>query len=228
MSQETTPYDAAISDLENRIQYFQTMLDGMKQLRSQITGAPIPPSANGSRAPNDTEIFHDSFFGMTIGDGAKKYLNMVKATKSTADIATNLERGGLKHSSKNFNTTVRSVLGGRDDFLRVNGDWGLTEWYPNMRKDKKSKPPKAEPQTLIISNKPNEQKHNDEGDKAAKPTARDAILQLFGPGDELTVDQIEHATGLKHNTLTTNLSNLARTGALRRSGVGKYARSEAA
>ena len=63
---------------------------------------------------------------------------MVKATKATGDIASALELGGLKHSSKDFNTTVRSVLGGREDFLRVNGDWGLTEWYPGMRnKDKK-------------------------------------------------------------------------------------------
>ncbi len=171
MSEESTPYDAAISDLESRIQYFQTMLDGMKQLRSQITGAPMP--SNPSRPANESEILHDSFFGMTIGDAAKKYLTMTKTTKSTSDIGAALERGGLKHSSKDFNTTVRSVLGGREDFLRVNGDWGLTEWYPGMRREKKAKQKPAEeklaPNQTETQNAPSE----------TNPKIKDKVLKLL-------------------------------------------------
>lgn len=42
----------------------------------------MPPSR-----PNETAVQHDTFFGMTIADAAKKYLNMMKATRSTSDEA---------------------------------------------------------------------------------------------------------------------------------------------
>src|ERR1035441_8974357 len=124
-----TPYDAAITDVETRIRNMQNALDTLKQLRASALGEPLPSGAGVSRSI-DSEVQHDSFFGMTIGDAAKKYLAMVKGTKSTADIARALETGGLKHTSKDFPTTVRSILGPREDFIRVpNGDWGLSEWY---------------------------------------------------------------------------------------------------
>jgi len=92
----------------------------------------------------ETEISHDSFFNMTIADAVKKYLAMVKVTKSTSDISAGLERGGLKHSSKDFSTTVRSILGQREEFTRVpNGDWGLTVWYPGLGRGRKAKSEKT-------------------------------------------------------------------------------------
>ena len=83
MSSEPTPYDAAIIDIEGRIQYFQGMLESLKQLRSQTTGSPLPQSASGSsRSEAGTEIHHDSFFGMTIGEAANKYLKNGEGNKS--------------------------------------------------------------------------------------------------------------------------------------------------
>src|SRR5689334_9512097 len=130
MGPETTsPYDPVIADLEARIRNMQTALETLKHLRASFTGDPIPLAATSTRT--DTELRHDTFFSMTIAEAAKKYLNMVKITKSTADIAAALEVGGLKHSSKDFPANVRSIIGDREDFIRVpNGDWGLAEWYP--------------------------------------------------------------------------------------------------
>jgi len=135
---KTTPYDPAVAEVHAKLEELKTTLATLLRLQAEYGGSPaIAPSNRGG----DSEISHDSFFNMTIGDAAKKYLGMVKVTKSTADIAQALEQGGLKHSSKDFPTTVRSILGPREDFTRVpNGDWGLTEWYGRKKlKAEKSK-----------------------------------------------------------------------------------------
>jgi hypothetical protein len=138
----SSPFDAAITELEARIRNMQITLETLQQLRAE--GAAAPASSSLLSRTEESQVHHDTFFGMTIGEAARKYLSMVKTTKSTADIAANLEHGGLKHSSKDFPTTVRSILGQREDFLRVpNGDWGLAEWYPGMGRGKKARPEQA-------------------------------------------------------------------------------------
>lgn len=237
MSQEPTPYDAAIADLENRIQYFQTMLDGMKQLRSQIAGAPLPTPVSATRSPNDAEILHDSFFGMTIGDAASKYLKMAKATKSTGDIAAALERGGLKHSSKDFNTTVRSVLGGREDFIRVNGDWGLTEWYPAMRREKRAKQ-KAEEKASVppaqtadpeVPNGINPKKKPN-GLNIAPGSLKDKLLKLIASEPTRIYKVTELAEKIAAGVPSTQaaLSELFKAGLVDRPENGRYTATRAA
>jgi hypothetical protein len=134
---KATPFDAAVAEVQLKIEELKTTLATLLRLQAEQGGAPSP--TGGSRG-GEAEISHDTFFNMTIGEAAKKYLSIVKTTKSTAEIAEGLERGGLKHSSKSFTTTVRSIIGVREDFTRVpNGDWGLTEWYPGMGRGKKPK-----------------------------------------------------------------------------------------
>lgn len=137
---KSTPFDAAIAEVRLKIDELTTTLGTLLRLQAEQGGSISPVTSRGGEA----EISHDTFFNMTIGEAAKKFLAMVKTTKSTAEIAEGLERGGLKHSSKSFATTVRSIIGAREDFTRVpNGDWGLTEWYPGMgrgRKPTKEKP----------------------------------------------------------------------------------------
>lgn len=132
---KTTPFDAAVAEVQAKIEELKTTLATLLRLQAEQGGA---PSLSAGLRGGETEISHDTFFNMTIGEAAKKYLAIVKTTKSTAEIAEGLERGGLKHSSKSFPTTVRSIIGAREDFTRVpNGDWGLTEWYPGMGRGKK-------------------------------------------------------------------------------------------
>jgi hypothetical protein len=135
---QSSPYDAAIEDLQTRMEDLKTTLATLIRLRAESGGG------GGSTSRTEKDISHDTFFGMTIADAAKKYLTMMKVTKSNAEIAEGLERGGLKHASKDFATTVRSILGAREDFTRVpNGDWGLTEWYPGQGRGRKAKPDKT-------------------------------------------------------------------------------------
>lgn len=123
-------YDAVIADLEAKRDHLNSIIDGLRQLRTSgviSMSGPLPSQLRASQS--EAEITHDMFFGMTIADAARKFLSLMKHTKSTSEIAHALERGGLKHASKNFVTTIRSTLGGRDDFRRVNREWGLAEWY---------------------------------------------------------------------------------------------------
>lgn len=227
----STPYDAAIADVQARIQNLQTVLDGLLKLRSQITGAPMAASSP-SRQSSDAEVQHDTFFGMTIGDAAKKYLGMAKATKSTAEIAEALERGGLKHASKDFHTTVRSIIGPREDFVRVpNGDWGLTEWYPGMRKERKPKTkpqddPKQKPKPTEIPER-----------SASKPRRPSATKGMITPGSiksrileflMMNTDSLFNAdviaNGIKAEvpSVRTALLELAKAGLISRPSIGQY------
>lgn len=180
MTPETSssPFDAAIAELESRIRNMQITLETLKQLRTEGGGVSTGNAfANVNLRPGESEVQHDTFFGMTIGDAAKKFLIMSKATKSTADIAAALEQGGLKHSSKDFPTTVRSVLRNREDFLRVpNGDWGLSEWYPGMGRGKKGTAEKPEkPATAKSQSKPRASKKKATLDtEEASPAATNA------------------------------------------------------
>jgi hypothetical protein len=155
MMPEPGPFDTAIVELQNRIRPLQEALNVLLAQRNLTCGSETAAStASANGRASDVEVQHDSFFGMTIGDAAKKYLSMMKVTKSTADIAGALERGGLKHTSKDFPTTVRSILGPREDFTRVpNGDWGLAEWYAGKGRGKKTLHHQAKPKAKASGKK---------------------------------------------------------------------------
>lgn len=221
MTPETSPspFDAAITELEARIRNMQITLETLRQLRAEggISSAPISPPASGRL--KDSEVQHDTFFGMTIGDAAKKYLIMMKVTKPTADIATALEHGGLKHSSKDFPTTVRSVLRQREDFTRVpNGDWGLTEWYPGMGRGKKSAPEKQQPAQAKAKPEPKAKSA-----EAASSTRRERILTTMqaDPGKEWTALRISKATNdPQRKYIQAMLSTMAKEGEIVKSTKG--------
>jgi len=156
-------YEAVIADLEAKRDQLTLMIENLKNMRSMASMVGVPGTAPAAqRGPlAEHEIGHDTFFGMTIADAARKYLGIVKRTKTTDEIVEAVESGGLKHASQDFNKTVRSVLGQQEGFVRVNGEWGLTEWYPGMRKDKKTKsvpvigkPPAKKPNAKVGTDKP--------------------------------------------------------------------------
>jgi hypothetical protein len=210
---EGNPFDSAISELENRIRAMQITLETLKQLRSQPDGA-AQASLSISPRLGDSEVQHDSFFGMTIADATKKYLGMTKHTKSTADIATALESGGLKHASKDFHTTIRSTLGQKEEFLRVNGDWGLTEWYPGAGRGRKAaKPEKA---TTTHAAKPRPAKTpKPKASTPGGPTRKERILKVMktDPAKSWTALEIAKATGDgKRTSIQATLWSIAKDG----------------
>ena len=128
MSQTPTPYDLVIADLEAKRDQINATIEMLRALGA--TGAiALPLPASPQRTPEPEAITKDSFFGMTVPDAARKYLNMVKVTKPNAVLCAALLAGGFKTQSSNFSEVVRSTLQRNQDFVKVSGEWGLAEWY---------------------------------------------------------------------------------------------------
>lgn len=136
MSPEPNHIDAAIADLEGWLERISTAIETLRALRVQGGSLPGgPPPVGVMRAAGATgELAHDTFFQMTVPDAAEKYLTLVKMTKPTSEVAASLLKGGLKSAAKNFTSMVNTVLSRESRFVRVNSEWGLSAWYPGMRK----------------------------------------------------------------------------------------------
>lgn len=122
-----TPFDSAVTELGQRIDGLQASLSLSQSLRDELLkqqrdyrksrsiGSP------SSKTPN-------VFSGMSIANAARAYLEMVGIPKPNPEVTRALERGGMKHASKDFENTVRAALGQRRDFMRMGKDWALTKW----------------------------------------------------------------------------------------------------
>ena len=148
-------YDAVLADLNQKKIAIDEALRGitalmhlgMLQSNAPVT-VEIDPSQHSAvdaeSAPMSSDIESDTFFGLSIVEAAKKFLGMGRRPKTTNEIKEALEAGGYTHTSKNFYSTIFSVLNRESnkvggEIAKVNDKWGLVEWYPGM----KSKRPKA-------------------------------------------------------------------------------------
>lgn len=123
-------YEAVIADLEKKIAAMQSVIENLRSIAS-----PTFMGAQGSSLPQGgaTAFGHDAFFGMTVADAAKKYLSAIKKTASVATISDALVAGGWKTSAKNIPENVRALLSRAPEFVRINGEFGLAEWYPGRK-----------------------------------------------------------------------------------------------
>lgn len=142
MTQESTPYDVVIADLESKRDQISATIEMLKALRS--TASIALPLAAPQRITVDTEISRDAFFGMTLTEAAKKYLAMSRITKPNPELCEALLKGGFKTQSTNFPEVVRSTLQRHSDFVKVSGEWGLAEWYGNRGGGRKARRTTAE------------------------------------------------------------------------------------
>src|ERR1700693_50288 len=147
MAQEPNHIDAAIADLEGWQARITTAIETLRYFQAQ--GGALPagvPSTTGARSGSPAEITHDAFFQMTVPDAAEKYLKLVKKTRPNPELAEDLLKGGLKSAAKNFPEMIRTVLAREPRFVKVNSEWGLSEWYPGMR-NKRPRHSTEQPQT---------------------------------------------------------------------------------
>lgn len=80
----------------------------------------------------NTEINHDTFHGLSVGEAAKKYLDKVGSpARSTKEIFNNLVKGGLSTTERSLYVTLtNAAIKGDKGIEKVSGgNWGLTHWY---------------------------------------------------------------------------------------------------
>jgi hypothetical protein len=141
--EQPNAYEIVLADLIAKRNQLDAAIAAIKGAMGAGLGAAsqvaISPS-NG--AP--PQIRADEFFGMTVLDGAKKYLTMMKRPQSSQTITEALQQGGYLFSAGNPVATVASVLNREDGkpsgaVVRIGkGTFGLAEWYPNRPRRKRA------------------------------------------------------------------------------------------
>lgn len=141
MEHEGIDYNKVLADLEAKRDAMDDAIEGIKKMLA-ISGAPAAGNS-GASAQSFTlqDIPENAFHGLNIGDAALKLLNTANKPLATKVIAEALERGGFRHTSKNFTGTVNTALYRmylEDDpiVVRQSKEWGLRAWYPGWRRPK--------------------------------------------------------------------------------------------
>ena len=152
-----SPYDAAIEDLRTKreaidraIQFLESLRDGTFMSGVSMPTFVFPSGAVGhsgigsvSTGTTGPEIAPGTFHGMNIETAVKTLLRLRKRTMGAQEIVSDLRGGGLHLQSGTPANTVTSVLtrafNSGSDIVRVSrGQWGLQEWYPNQRFNRKN------------------------------------------------------------------------------------------
>lgn len=128
-------YNAVLVDLRKKRDEIDKAICGIEIILG------LTPSASPTSTPqaHSNHIAEDAFFGLSIAEAAKKFLNIKKKPQTTKQIAEALTAGGLQNASGNFGNSVGSVLNrnaatATSTFVNVSrGTWGLRSWYPNYR-----------------------------------------------------------------------------------------------
>jgi hypothetical protein len=131
-----------LTELEQDRDDLERMIAWVKSRMEQADASKVsstPAKADGASPMRFPRLIaQDAFFRMSVPDAIKKYLNIVKRPKSAKDITAGLDTGGLTHQAKNLYATVYPTLlrmESSGEVARVGkGEWGLSEWYPNVRK----------------------------------------------------------------------------------------------
>ncbi len=219
--------DAAIAELEGWKERISTAIETLKALRVQSGALPAgPPPGNPGRAGAATisDIAHDAFFQMTVPDAAEKYLTLAKTTKPNPQVAEALLRGGLKSAAKNFPSMLNTVLSRESRFVKVNGEWGLSVWYPGMRRGARAASSgDAAARTVETST---EEKPKKEASKNgfSPDSLRGRALQLLDskPGEMLDSPEVAEQLKAGGPSMSAALHDLYSRGLILRPERGKY------
>jgi hypothetical protein len=137
MRQTATPavpinYAAVLADLEAKRAQLDSAIAAMKTLMEQtgVMAATAPPVP---RIASLSEIPPQAFVGLSISNAVRRLLEMMQRRLSVREILQGLQAGGLK---PNKYRNVYSILRGREayqaDIIKVDRQWGLAEWNPEL------------------------------------------------------------------------------------------------
>lgn len=124
-------YEPVIAEIRAKIEGLQKSLEVIEALRDN--GIPNVGKSASPAQQYGSAFSNDSFFGLTVAEAVKKYLSAVKKTANVQTICDALVAGGWKTSAKNIPENVRTILSRTPDFVRINGEFGLAEWYPGRK-----------------------------------------------------------------------------------------------
>jgi hypothetical protein len=143
MSADGIDYKAVIADLKARRAALDAVIVGLEQWQG-LGGSEDSPLLNREstdQRSEPTEIKSDTFFGLSIPDAIRKCFRISKRPLSLSELTNSLKSGGLLTSATDLMATVSGTLQrvkrqSGEVVSLGNGQWGLAEWYPGLRKEK--------------------------------------------------------------------------------------------
>jgi len=226
---QPTHIDAAIADLEGWLERISTAIGTLKYFRAQGGSLPNMQPQAGARGSSNGEISHDTFFQMTIPDAAEKDLKLAKKTKPTAGIAASLLKGGLKSASKDFSGMVKTILSRDSRFVKVNKEWGLTEWYPGMRRGQRTTTPEGTTEAKPEEPTKKEPKKKEARDETKKRSpdpnslnSRMLWLLDSNPSETFTAKKVAETLGGQRPSVKAALTTMYKKSLIARPRTGEY------
>jgi hypothetical protein len=205
------------------------------------TPSGLPTSLNGGEVPAG------AFFGKSILDATKLYLEIVKKKQTSKEIAAALLKGGMESTSKNFPSIVHSILdrarkGANPAFVKLGTQWGLASWYPNLvpsvngqktekkKTEKKAAKKKARPKATAKTGTPVAASNvspvsigaqTRANGKPVSPTTQ-RITDLIRAKPGLTLKEIAKEAAMDTQSVNRVIVNIVRSGKAEKTADGKY------
>ena len=130
---ETTDKRTLLANLKARKAALDKAITALEELAALEGEMGDTVTLTGVTTKSSAAIEADTFIGLNINQAAEKYLQMTgRPAKSTEQIATALNQGGLSATVGSVSTILRRSDRGDSPVTRVGRSlWGLASWYPN-------------------------------------------------------------------------------------------------
>ncbi|WP_447600628.1 hypothetical protein [Nitrospira sp. Nam80] len=140
MSAQHIDYRAVLADLEAKKAAIEASIAGIKMMMfGEVEGHAAGTSM--VKAHSGQKLASNTFSKMGAVEAAEHYLRLVGELKTTAEIVTALEDGGIVHQSQDFRKTVSTILNSKardvsSEITKVKDKWGLSSWGPGLKRAK--------------------------------------------------------------------------------------------
>lgn len=248
MSVEKIDYATIISDLEAKREALENAITSLRLLAASGAIGPSDGTVSTFSMPFSTsgvgEVPDGAFHGKSMPEAIKLYLNLMHKKQSAREISDGLKKGGMESTSKWFDKIVYATLDRlrkAGDVLKIEGNWGLPEWYPALkragigdnnqkqkRKRRSRKPSTNSKGQKLLPSASNEA-HQQSGFAKAKgsksePGPSDMIDWFLRdtPGSH-SFEEMQAASGVENRKVVTMLiGKLIKNGKIEKTVEGKY------
>lgn len=129
-----TQYEAVLADLYAKRDEIESAINTILFLQGSGSAVASTGTVNGAlRATRSGAIPSNAFFGMSLVDASKKYIELSQAKRTLAQIVKGLEEGGMPPQKPG---TVYAALRRREstvgDIMKVGEEWGLKDWFAGI------------------------------------------------------------------------------------------------
>jgi hypothetical protein len=147
--EKNTYYEELLIELEADRQELDRLIKYVRRrLGAASNGEAPPPRSSLGTAGTEQAIPRNAFSGMSMPEAVKAYLSAMNQRQNPKQVMEGLQRGGFHTTAKNvyasvYTTLIRLEKAGEAVKFDT-GEWGLSDWYPSMRRDRGRREPSTQ------------------------------------------------------------------------------------